>query len=226
MGSTQEAPATSNMTRLFIGTFLCQSDQEKIAELQKQNSLLDEKWKRKVRWVKPEKLHMTWLFLGSVGEELIQPVSDMLANLIAKELGKEQERRPMTISFEKCEIWPDARKPRQVVLRPGDVDERILNLARTLRNGLLEFYFDHSEKEEEARTFRPHVTLLRVERRQQEPQRFTRTANIRLKTSDIEGVDSALPVVLNLDKIALVESHMGQNSTYQILHEVPIASRR
>jgi 2'-5' RNA ligase len=213
------------MTRLFIGTFVAQSDQEKIAELQQQNSLLEEKWKRKVRWVKPEKLHMTWLFLGSVGEELIQPVSDMLANLIAKELGKEQERRPMTISFEKCEIWPDARKPRQVVLRPEHVDERILNLARTLRNGLLEFYFDQSEKEE-ARTFRPHVTLLRVERRQQEPQRFTRTANIRLKTSDIEGVDAALPVVLNLDKIALVESSLGKNSTYQILHEVPIASRR
>jgi 2'-5' RNA ligase len=213
------------MTRLFIGTFVSQSDQEKIGALQQQNSQLDEKWKRKIRWVKPEKLHMTWLFLGAVGDDLIQPVSDMLANLVAKELGKEQERRPMKISFEKCEIWPDARKPRQVVIRPDDVDERIMNLARTLRNGLLEFYFDQSEKEE-SRSFRPHVTLLRVERRQQEPQRFTRPTTIRLKTSDIEGVDAALPVVLNLDKIALVESHMGKNSTYQILHEVPIASPR
>jgi len=210
------------MTRLFIGTFVAQADQQKVAELHRLNSQLDEIWKRKVRWVKPEKLHMTWIFLGSVTNDLVQPVSDMLANLIAKELGTEQERRPMTIAFDKCEVWPDTRKPRQIVLRPTVVDERILNLARTLRTGLLEFYFDQSEKEE-GRSFRPHVTLLRVERRQ-EPQRFTRPTATRI--SDIEGLEVALPIVLSLDKIALVESHMGKNSAYQILHEVPIASPR
>ncbi|HEY9775099.1 MAG TPA: RNA 2',3'-cyclic phosphodiesterase [Planktothrix sp.] len=212
------------MSRLFIATFASEKYQRQLAEVQLQNPDLEAVWRRKIRWVKPERLHMTWVFLGTVSNDLIQPISDMMSNLITNELGREPDKAPMKIIFDKAEVWPDQRKPRQIVLRPSDVDNRILSLARTVRTGLLEFYFDQLQKEE-FRSFKPHITLLRVERRQ-ETQKFPRTPGIKLKPSDIVELDDALPVVLNLDKIVLVESHMGKNSSYQVLHEVPMASKR
>jgi 2'-5' RNA ligase len=127
----------------------------------------------------------------------------------------------MKIVFDHAEIWPDARKPRQIVLRPSELDDRVAQLAKVLRRGLLEFYFEQSLKEEE-RTFKPHLTLLRLERRQ-EQSRLTRSSANRVKLSDLAGLESALPIVLTLDKIALVESDPGKNNAYKILHEVATA---
>ncbi len=213
------------MTRLFIGTFVSEEDQQKIAQLPGQNADLEQAWKRTVRWVKPEKLHMTWVFLGSVTNELVQPITDMLSNLVSNELGKYGDKAPMKITFDKAEIWPEPRKPRQVVLRPNVVDERILQLGKVLRTGLLEFYFESSQKEE-VRMFRPHITLLRLDRRQETTRIARPSSGARTKLSDLHGLETALPVVLTLDKIALIESQLGKNSAYQILHEVPMASKR
>lgn len=212
------------MSRLFIGTFVSESDQQKIATLQQQNQTLEETWERKLRWVKPEKIHMTWIFLGSVSADLVQPISDMLSNLVSKELSKHTSRDPLKIEFDHAEIWPDSRKPRQVVLRPNAVDERILQIAKTLRTGLLEFYFEQSQKEE-VRTFKPHLTMLRVERRQ-ESGRFSRGSSPRPKLSDIKGMDAVTPLVLDLNKIALIESQIGKGASYKVLHEVVTAPAR
>jgi hypothetical protein len=66
---------------------------------------------------------------------------------------------------------------------------------------------------------------MRLERRQ-ETQKFPRTPAVKMKLTDIAELEDSLPVVLRLDKIALIESHMGKTSTYQVLHEVPMASPR
>jgi 2'-5' RNA ligase len=167
---------------------------------------------------------MTWIFLGTVNADLIQPIGDMLNNLVSSELNRCADKAPMQLTFDHAEVWPDVRRARQVVLRPTSVDERITKLGKVLRSGLLEFYFEQSQKEE-VRSFKPHLTLLRLERRQ-EPQKFGRVATTKVKLSDLEELEKSLPVVLNLDKISLIESHMGKNSAYQILQEVPMVFAR
>jgi len=209
------------MTRLFIGTIISEQDQERIRQVQEKKTDLEDLWNRKVRWVKPEKVHLTWLFLGTVGSDLVQPITELFANLVVNELSRTSDRAPMKLVFDHAELWPDAKKPRQVVLRPSEVEPRIAKLASVLRTGLLEFYFEQSLKEE-MRTFKPHLTMLRIERRQ-ESVKFTRTPSSRIKLSEVQGLSEALPIVLELDKIALIESHLGKSDTYTVLHEVATA---
>ena len=211
------------MTRLFIGTFVSERDQDKLAQIRKENAEIGEVWQRKVRWVKAEKMHMTWVFLGSVNQELMHSISDMLSNLVSAELNRNVNKEPMKISFDHGEIWPDKRKARQIVLRPSELDERILKLGDVLRNGLREFYFEQQKKEERL-TFRPHLTLMRIEK--QERPAFSRTPIVSVKLSHVEGLAAALPVVLELDKISLIESQLGKNAEYKVLHEVAMAPAR
>lgn len=208
------------MPRLFIASFIAPEDQARLATLQNQTDKLESMWKRKVRWVAPQKLHLTWVFLGNVEDGLIEPISDMLGNLVVKQLGT-KSRKPLSVSFERPEIWPDQRKPRQIVVTAPDVAPDVMALGNTLRTGLLEFYLDHARSEEHHR-FRPHLTIMRLERREARSAAFPRPAMPRLRLSDIEGMSDALPVVLGLNKICLVESHLGRGSTYQVLHEVAL----
>ncbi len=74
------------MARLFVGTFLHQAGRELIAALPEQNSELPELINREIRWVRPEKLHMTWFYLGPTAEETMELIAQVLGRAIERYL--------------------------------------------------------------------------------------------------------------------------------------------
>lgn len=210
------------MPRLFIGTFLNREDQRKLAVLPSDNEHLENLWQRKPRWVKPAKLHITWLFLGSVEDSLVAKVGSTLHKIIYEryKMQNEEDRQDLFMEFNKPEVWPNSRKPRLIVIANKPIPREVESLSRTIRTGLIPFYTEQTEKEHN-QDFKPHVTLLRLDRRIETPAEKLDIHRVetRVDTGAINSLDEALPIRLKVDEVCLVESQVG-GFDYKILDTV------
>lgn len=178
------------MKRLFVGTFLTREQQHLLTRLQERKEDLAALWRHKLRWVKADKLHMTWFFIGSQPADRVEEISSCLSTAVQGGPGGK-------ITYDRIEFWPAPRSPRQLVMTAQPVLEHFVELCRSIRKSLAEY----AEKEE-TRAFRPHVTLLRFER--------TETTEKRTLTfPEWFDADSVLPMVHTIDRVDLIESHMG-----------------
>ncbi len=210
------------MPRLFIGTFLSQDDQQKLSVLQSDNEHLESLWERKPRWVKPVKLHITWLFLGSVEQNLVAKLSSTLHKVIYErnKMQNDEDRKDLVMEFTKPEVWPNSRKPRLIVVANKPIPRAVESLARTIRTGLIPFYTAQTEQEHN-QDFKPHVTLMRLDRRIETPAdklAFHRV-EIRVDPTAINSLDEALPIKLKVEDVCLVESNVNGDD-YKILDTV------
>lgn len=195
--------------RLFVGTFLSPDQQELLGELNRHGDRLTAAWGCRLRWVRPAKLHMTWLFLGSVNPELISEIHARLGGIAGR-------HRSIEVAYDRIEFWPDARRPRQLVMTPAAVPESVGSLAVSIRSELKEF-----TAKPEDRPFRPHLTLLRFDR----GSFAARAAGARARLSLPEWLETSgfLPLVQGMSEIALVESHLGKGADeYEVLERFPL----
>jgi 2'-5' RNA ligase len=102
-----------------------------------------------VRWVKPENLHVTLRFLGSI------PATSVvrLARCVAAETGRIE---PLRLRLAAARIFPSARRPR-VVAVGIEPQAPLAELAAATERGVVVAGFAP-----EARRFRPHLTLGRI----------------------------------------------------------------
>lgn len=199
--------------RLFVGTFLSAEQQELLGRLKGASERLAADWGMRLRWVKPVKLHMTWIFLGSTEAGLIPDISGRLAAMVS-------EHGPMETSYDRVEFWPSARKPRQLVMIPSVVPEALRGLSDRIRTELAEF----CEKPED-RPFRPHLTLLRFDHHDQSG-RGKRPENRRLDLPHWFDPADFLPLVHEIRQVSLIESHMGKgNDDYEVLEDFRLTAR-
>jgi RNA 2',3'-cyclic 3'-phosphodiesterase len=136
--------------RLFVGTFLPKSDQDSLGELQEHSEKLAAEWQRKLRWVRPEKLHLTWVFLGSVDEDYIPEIQSKLTALLA-------EQPPLDVVYSKPTFWPGPKHARTFVLTPDTVSDEVMNLADRIKRDMKPY----AEKIEPK--YRPHITVMRFD---------------------------------------------------------------
>lgn len=106
-----------------------------------------------VKWVEPENLHVTLLFLGEVGDRDVPAVCRAVADGCAA-------RGPFAIAVEKVGCFPSARRPRVVWVGVGEGAGEVVALHDALEEVLLELGCYRRE----ARQYTPHVTLGRVKR--------------------------------------------------------------
>ncbi|HEY9714625.1 MAG TPA: RNA 2',3'-cyclic phosphodiesterase [Chroococcales cyanobacterium] len=211
------------MSRLFVGTFLDEKDQEKFAPLPQKNGHLEDLWKRKTRWVKAVKLHLTWIFLGEVEDELVPKVSSTLKKILRER--KHPKNEQISIDFSALKVWPTPRKPRMIVLSNEPGPKEVLSLARTLRTGLIPFYSEETEQEHN-QEFRPHITLLRLDRRKDEDKKIGPNISPKVDPSVIHAIDGVIPVHLKVNNICLVKSHLGEgNNDYEVLERFALDGR-
>jgi 2'-5' RNA ligase len=186
--------------RLFVGTFLAAEQQQMLERLKEHNQELSRLWGTRLRWVKAAKLHMTWVFLGDVGEQLIEQAACRLSSALSG-------YKPGRISFNRAEFWPSPRKPRQLVLAVQPAPDEMLSLGNTLKDELADFIARPEE-----RRFRPHVTLLRFDM-------MAKNASVGpLKWPDKLDEMGILPLELAVDRVDLVESRIGSADEYKVLH--------
>jgi 2'-5' RNA ligase len=133
--------------RLFVACELPPEAREALARMQAD---LREKGAGRLRWVRPEGIHLTLKFLGAVAPDLAQRVTDALAASIV-------EPFTLNLHFDRLGSFGGRMRLRVVwVGLAGDVEE-LASLAETVEKALGPLRFPH-----ESRPFAAHLTLARV----------------------------------------------------------------
>ncbi|MFL5244358.1 MAG: RNA 2',3'-cyclic phosphodiesterase [Gemmataceae bacterium] len=104
-----------------------------------------------VKWVEPENLHVTLLFLGEVGERDLVDVCRAVTEACSR-----QSR--FSLSLEGVGCFPNARRPRVIWAGIGEGGQELCDLHDSLEQPLLELGCYRREE----RHFTPHITLGRV----------------------------------------------------------------
>ncbi len=133
--------------RLFVA---CELPAEALAALTQVQSELRERGAGRLRWVRPEGIHLTLKFLGAVSPEKAQQVIEALATAITE---------PFTLNLRFDRLGSFGGRLRLRVLwvgLAGDVGA-LASLAATVEKALGPLGFPR-----ENRPFAPHLTLARV----------------------------------------------------------------
>src|SRR4029077_16283192 len=104
-----------------------------------------------VKWVEPDNLHLTLLFLGEVGQRDLMPVCRAVAAVAAT-------LPAFVVSFEQAGAFPSAHRPRTLWVGVGTGAAEVTALHDTLEGPLLDLGCYRREE----RAFAPHLTLGRV----------------------------------------------------------------
>lgn len=106
-----------------------------------------------LRWVPPDRWHLTLRFLGEIDAALVPGLAALLDEVaaIAGEAGAPR-LRPAGLS-----LFPGRRRPRLVALTFRDPPEAAASLVRRLEAGVVRLGLPS-----EPRPFRPHLTLARL----------------------------------------------------------------
>lgn len=197
------------MTRLFVGTFVEESHRKRLADFKEANRDLESRWQRKLRWVHSEKLHMTWYFIGDVEAESVREVEQDLESAL--------HRSPpprFALRFDTLELWPNARKCRQLVLCTKKFSPGVSAVAEQITRACLKYARPDAKHYD---TFKPHVTLLRLDA----PR--SRSAE-RPDLSHLKDLLSSDPFVLDVSCVSLIESDLGRSNKYVSLKDYKLAS--
>ena len=103
-----------------------------------------------VRWVSPDKVHLTLKFFGNIEEARIEPICEAMK-------GPAHDAHVFSLRVKGMGVFPHWKNPR--VIWMGLIDEAgiLIPLQRELETALGKMGF-----EPEGRAFRPHLTLGRV----------------------------------------------------------------
>ena len=103
-----------------------------------------------VKWVRPEGIHLTLKFLGSIRRDDVERISQSIAPAIA---GWE----PFEVRVQGMGCFPNPRNPRVVWLGMERGREMLASLQKTLEEKMAELSFPPED-----RPFSPHLTLGRA----------------------------------------------------------------
>jgi 2'-5' RNA ligase len=104
-----------------------------------------------VKWVEPENLHVTLLFLGEVDLRDVTPVCQRVAECC-------QQFAPFSLSVETAGCFPNPRRPRVLWVGIGSGTQELCALHDALEVPLLELGCYRREE----RRYTPHITIGRV----------------------------------------------------------------
>jgi 2'-5' RNA ligase len=104
-----------------------------------------------VKWVEPENLHVTLLFLGEVDDRQVPTV----CRVVAEHTGQHVQF-PMTLERVGC--FPNLRRPRILWIGVGEGTQELCALHDSLEPPLMELGCYRREE----RKYTPHITLGRV----------------------------------------------------------------
>jgi RNA 2',3'-cyclic 3'-phosphodiesterase len=133
--------------RTFIGVGLDKSILGRLISLQEQLASTG----ADAKWVEPENLHVTLLFLGEVGDRDVVDVCRTISTSC-----KDIPAFGMTVEGVGC--FPDASRPRTLWVGLGEGGQEM----RDLHNDLEQALFDLGCYRKEGRRYTPHITLGRM----------------------------------------------------------------
>jgi 2'-5' RNA ligase len=133
--------------RTFIAIDVNDAVRERLVELQETLA----RGGTDVKWVEPENLHLTLLFLGEVEDKQLHEVCRAVT-------GACSGHAPFTMTLEKVGCFPNPRRPRILWAGVGTGLQEVVALHDAIEPGLLDLGCYRREE----RDFTPHLTLGRV----------------------------------------------------------------
>jgi 2'-5' RNA ligase len=134
-------------TRTFIAIDPGKDIRNRLVALQEQLA----KAGTEVKWVEPENLHVTLLFLGEVGERDLPAVCKAVADVA-------QQTLAFPLSVERASCFGSPRRPRTLWAGVGEGTQAVCALHDALEGPLLDLGCYRREE----RQYTPHITLGRV----------------------------------------------------------------
>ena len=197
----------SNVVRLFVAIELPDGVRSALSQVQaymRERSAL-----QKLRWVKPEGVHLTLKFLGEVADSQQTAIEDALDAAVA-------EIPTFELTLGKLGKFGGRQNPR-ILWVDVDGDEEALEALGALHSQI-EGAMAKLGFPPEGRAFAPHLTLARVpqERGSEVARPLTR------------AIDECAPPegVITVDDIVLMRSDLGPGgANYTPLHRVPLGER-
>ncbi len=104
----------------------------------------------KVRWVRPENIHLTLKFLGDITDENIRQTSRVISDAAG-------EYAPISLGVKGIGVFPGVKRPRVIWIGINGQTGELAGLQKTL-DGKLEAIGFKKEK----RSFKGHLTIARV----------------------------------------------------------------
>jgi 2'-5' RNA ligase len=130
--------------RLFIAISLPDEIKEKLVSVQRKFRKLN------IRWIKPENLHFTLLFIGWVEEDKIETIKEIIRKAV-------YGLSPFILKLEKVVLGPDGKRPRMVWAVGPCVSE-----LNKLRERIASKFKKHNIKFEDRHSLKLHITLARA----------------------------------------------------------------
>lgn len=186
--------------RVFVALDLSSEARREIEKFLKR--LEKKHWK--VKWEKPEKIHLTLAFLGSIKEEKLELVKEACQQVTKVTIS-------FIVSFKGLGCFPDFDFPRIIWLGlKGDL-KSLVELQKRLKDKLGRLGF-----ETEKRPFEPHLTLGRIKR-----ARVRERREIGRQIKGMRKMDFQNQWLIN--KIVLYESQcLAEGSVYKKIGEFPL----
>jgi 2'-5' RNA ligase len=132
--------------RTFIAVDLGKAIRDRAVALQEQLARTG----TEVKWVEPENIHVTLLFLGEVQDREVPRVCQIVAD-------GAREQPAFVLSVEGVGCFPNPRRPRVIWVGVGEGTQPLCALHDALEGPLQELGYRREE-----RRYTPHVTLGRV----------------------------------------------------------------
>ena len=134
------------LIRSFLAIELPEAIRKRIEEIQRDLRSLNSD----VRWVSPEKIHLTLKFFGNIEESRVDTIAKSIEPLVGG-------TQPFSLEAKGMGAFPNIKNPR--VIWMGLIDEKqvLVPLQKQLESTLATIGF-----QVEDRPFRPHLTLGRV----------------------------------------------------------------
>ncbi|MBI2908514.1 MAG: RNA 2',3'-cyclic phosphodiesterase [Chloroflexi bacterium] len=174
------------LIRSFIAIELPEELKESLTDL---HAKLKQAGGNNVKWVRPEGVHLTLVFLGYVAAEKIPAVTEAMTR-VAEGIA------PLTLTARGVGAFPSWQRPRVVwVGLEGDI-ERLKTLQKRLQDALEPLGFTP-----EKRDFSPHLTLGRV-REPISPAERRRMGEV------MSAIGFETPVNWKVDSVSLMRSEL------------------
>lgn len=182
--------------RSFIALETPQEIKKEINKVQKNLSVAG----IKARWVKPQNIHLTLAFLGSITPDKIKIVSNIIKQIA-------QQTPPIKLLINKIDCFPSPARPRVIFLSLEGEVEKLNFLANEIRQKLKKEKIWFDEK-----PFIPHLTLGRFKYSQNLTEILKKVRNKRVEFigKNINFISSQLspsgPIYKTLRKFSLIKA--------------------
>lgn len=113
---------------------------------------LAERWGKSFRFVPPQKLHLTWMFLGDCDDKTQELVLEILDAKVKK------ANESYELDYDKFAIWPKECSPRVGVLIASKPPESFVQLVQNIQAEISPLLKSPGVQHEK---YKPHITLIR-----------------------------------------------------------------